>query len=171
MLTVWSKLVHPWGVHFKAISSPRTKDSLVIALHSSDAANDAQMGYGEWTCAFHCLEAGSCRCWLEWIPVRSRERGQRKQCDAEKWGQRKWQTEVWGTRPDTKFVRIKIPYLKKHSSLGGLLQTYWKGGAKKWLEEDPKKTHNSCPREKRLAPQPWAGTTSLTCPNSGCNHH
>lgn len=55
--------------------------------------------------------------------------------------------------------------------MGGLLQTYRKGGGKKWQEEDAKKTHRSCPREKRLAPHSWAGTTSVACPNSGCNPH
>lgn len=86
-------------------------------------------------------------------------------------GDRQNSEELRGTPPDSEFVRIKIPYLKDTIALGGLLQTYQKGGGKKWQEEDAEKTHGPCPREKRLAPHSSAGTTSVACPNSGCNPH
>lgn len=119
------------------------------------------MGFGEWTCVCCSLGAGSCRCWFRWSPVRSRERGQRKQCDSEKWGQRKGQTEFWGTQPDTKFVRIKIPYLKNTVALGVYYKLIEKVGPRNGKRKTQRKPTVHDPERKG-----WHLTPGLAPPAS-----
>lgn len=79
VLRVWSTQVYTWGVCFTTISSLRTRDWLVITLHSSEAANDAQTVVGEWTCcASHCLGEGSFRCWIQVDPNEKQRKGAEK---------------------------------------------------------------------------------------------